>query len=382
MAEDDPVNPEEEPSAPDPRSSGESNEPEDISDILGQSDIDSLLAQVSGDSEETEEPEDDSGEGPRKEKIIYYDGRLAKADETVKVEPYDFRNPVFLGEAEMRRLRLLHEEFIHFLEARLALFLRMDFSLSMTKLTTVSYEQAISEVENPSHLVVFKSRPMPGVGFIELSPRLGLTVASSILGGKGQAPRVERYLTQIEVDLIEEFINILLQEWCAQWKGGETYEPSILSHEVMASVLQVCEHDTIMLSLTMEAQIRGCAGRLGICVPLFMIEEAVRHMQEQRKQESAFNEARSKAAWRNAYGDIQVKGEGDLQLGKASLREIMKSWKPGTVIQLPDDAMQSVDLSLAGIPLFRCEVGVENGQLALNILEKKKKRGPLWNMKM
>ncbi len=207
-------------------------------------------------------------------------------------------------------------------------------------------------------------------------------MASSIIGGKGQAPRVERYLTQIEVDLIEEFINILLQEWCAQWKGGETYEPSILSHEVMASVLQICEHDTIMLSLTMEAQIRGCAGRLGICVPLFMIEEAVRWMQEQRKQESAFNEARSKAAWRNAYGDIHVKGEGDLQLGKASLREVMETWKPGTVIQLPDDAMQSVDFSLAGIPLFRCEVGVENGQLALNILEKKKKRGPLWNMKM
>ncbi len=164
MDEDEPVNPEEEPSSSGSSPSPEGNEPEDVSDVLGQSDIDSLLAQVSGEPEETDESESGSGELTRKEKVIYYDGRLAKPDETVKVEPYDFRNPVFLGEAEMRRLRLLHEEFIHFLEARLALFLRMDFSLSMTKLTTVSYEQAISEVENPSHLVVFKSRPMPGVG--------------------------------------------------------------------------------------------------------------------------------------------------------------------------------------------------------------------------
>jgi flagellar motor switch protein FliM len=385
MADDDPVNPEEEPQSrpDDPSAEEESN---DVSDILGQSDIDSLLAQVTGETEEAEPEESGEGAAPRRgEKIVFYDGRLAGAEESVKIEPYDFRNPVFLGEAEMRRLRLLHEEFIHFLEARFALFLRMDFSLSMTKLTTVSYEQAVSEVENPSHLVVFKARPMPGVGFIEMSPRLGLMVASSILGGKGQAPRVERYLTQIEVDLIEEFINILLQEWCSQWNGqnggAQNFEPSILSHEVMASVLQICEHDTIMLSLSMEAQLRGCAGKLGICVPLFMIEESVRRMQEQRRQESAFNETRTKAAWRKAYEDVTVNGEAVLNVGRASLRDVMKNWKPGTVIQLPDDAMQSVDLHLAGVPLFRCEAGVEKDQLALNILEKKKKRGPLWNMK-
>jgi hypothetical protein len=32
---------------------------------------------------------------------------------------------------------------------------------------------------------------MPGVGFIEMSPNLALTIASSIIGGKGHAASME-----------------------------------------------------------------------------------------------------------------------------------------------------------------------------------------------
>lgn len=369
MADEDPLNPGNEPS---------SGGAPDFSDILGQDDIDSLLRQVSGESEEGPAGGEETGTG---ERVIFYDGRRPGPKDPLRIEHCDFRNPAFLGETEMRRLRLMHEDFIRYLEARFALFLRMDFSLSMTKLTTIPYEQAIEEVENPSHLVLFRASPMPGMGFLEISPRLALTVASSILGGKGQAPRVERYLTKIEIDLIEEFLTILLQEWCAQWKAEQSLEPVIAGHEVVANVLQICEHDSVMLSLAMEAQLRGCVGRIGIYVPLYMIEDAVRHMQSQRKLENQTNRNKSGPAWRPGFERIPLEGKATFNIGQITVREVREKWAPGTIIRLPDDAMQTVDLSLADIPLFTCEVGVENEHLALSILHKKRKRGPLWNMK-
>lgn len=377
MPEDDPVDP----GSPEPEEDRPaSGEPDPVgqADILGQDDIDSLLRQVTGESEPAPEP---AATGTVADPVILSDGRRLKPGERVSIEPYDFRNPAFLGETEMRRLRLMHEDFIRFLEARFALFLRMDFVLTMTKLTTVSYDQAIEEVENPSHLVLFRANPMPGMGFLEISPRLALTVASSILGGKGQAPRLERYLTRIEIDLIEEFLTILLQEWCAQWKTDRTLEPAIAGHEVVANVLQICERDTVMLALTMEAQIRGCAGRIGIYVPMYMIEESVRHMQETRQADNQYAQTKVGPAWRKGYERIPVSGTGVLPVGEVSVREILENWKPGTVIRLPEDAMQSVVLKMAGIPLFRCEAGAEGDSIALKILEKRKKRGPLWNMK-
>ena len=68
--------------------------------ILDQSEIDKLLAQ-------------EVAVAPPKQFLIRPDGAKA-AGEALKVEPYDFRNPNFLSEIELRRLRLLHEDEVSF----------------------------------------------------------------------------------------------------------------------------------------------------------------------------------------------------------------------------------------------------------------------------
>src|SRR4051812_12897080 len=89
-----------------------------VPDFLDQSEIDKLLTQAT----ESAAP---------KQLFIRADGRTANGAPTPKVESYDFRNPAFLSEVELRRLRLLHEDFIRYLSARLSLFLRMEFGVKM-----------------------------------------------------------------------------------------------------------------------------------------------------------------------------------------------------------------------------------------------------------
>src|SRR6266481_5239072 len=95
------------------------------SDFLDQSEIDKLIAQTS--------------ESAAPKPLVIGVGSNGAMPIGTKIEPYDFRNPAFLSEAELRRLRLLHEAFIRYLSARLSLYLRMEFGLKMAKLTTVSY---------------------------------------------------------------------------------------------------------------------------------------------------------------------------------------------------------------------------------------------------
>ena len=102
------------------------NPPSTGTDFLDQSEIDKLLAQTA----EVSAP---------KQQLLRADG--AKTGEALKVEAYDFRNPAFLSEVELRRLRLLHEDFIRYLSARLSLYMRMEFGLKMAKLTTVTYSK-------------------------------------------------------------------------------------------------------------------------------------------------------------------------------------------------------------------------------------------------
>lgn len=321
-----------------------------LAEILSQEAIDSLLAQRLTEEEQ---------EGTKV---------LGKEESTHVIDVYDFRQPTFMGETEMRRLRLLHEDFIRFLEARLSMFLRKEFTLKMLKLETLPYQRVIETIESPAHLALFRANPLPGIGFLEISPRLALTVASSILGGKDPAPTEARYLTKIEIDLIEEFLFIFLQEWCSQWKYRQHLEPHITGHEVVASVLQICEPDTVILILLMEADVRGCTGQIQVAVPLYMIEPMVRHMQEQRRREEQFDFGEKVAVWRNGYNTVPVKASASFQIGKVSAHDC-STWKPGTFVPFDAASLKDVTLTLANVPLYRAEAGVKDGFVAVRVKE-------------
>jgi len=104
--------------------SEEVNQPAESTPGLDQSEIDRLLTQQMA---------------PPQQQVFQAVATRHFLAENLKIEPYDFRNPAFLTELELRRLRLLHEDFIRYLGARLSLFLRMEFGLKMAKLTTLSY---------------------------------------------------------------------------------------------------------------------------------------------------------------------------------------------------------------------------------------------------
>ena len=133
-------------------------------DFLDQSEIDKLLSQAV----ETAAP---------KQQLLRADGARHGAE--LKVESYDFRNPAFLAEAELRRLRVLHEDFIRYLSARLSLYMRMEFGLKMAKLTTLTYAKFTESLPNPTHLSLFKIEPLVGIGVLDVKDRKSTRLNSS-----------------------------------------------------------------------------------------------------------------------------------------------------------------------------------------------------------
>src|SRR5580692_6831265 len=90
------------------------------------------------------------------------------------VRPHDFRQSGFLAASEMRRIRQRHEQFIRSLAARVAMFLRLEFSLQLSKVQIVAYQKFTESLSNPAHVTLFKADPLKGVGLLAVSPRLGL----------------------------------------------------------------------------------------------------------------------------------------------------------------------------------------------------------------
>jgi flagellar motor switch protein FliM len=324
--------------------------PKPATDFLDQSEIDKLLAQ----SVETAAP-----------KTVIVGGAASSA----KVEPYDFRNPAFLSEAELRRLRLLHEDFIRYLSARLSLYMRMEFGLKMAKLTTVSYAKFTESLPSPTHLSLFKVEPLAGVGILDINPRLALTIADRMLGGRGHSVKAERYLTEIEIALIEDVVIILLEEWCAQWKAEQELRPLIIGHENNGRFLQTSPKDAIVLALTLECNFGDCSEQIQIGLPYYTIEPMVKSMQARRQKDNAVLAVARRAEWQTSYDRITMPVRAEWNAFELTVREIT-SLRIGDVIEMPATQCHDTRVLLNGTPKFIGTVGLDTDRVAVQLTRK------------
>jgi len=331
-----------------------SDDSNSISDILDQSEIDRLFAQAIE---------------PPKQRVYRADGQRMDLGESPKIEVYDFRNPVFLTEVELRRLRLLHEDFIRYLSARLSLFLRMEFTLKMSKLTTLAYAKFTESLSSPTHLCLFKTEPLLGVGILDVNPRLALTLVDRMLGGHGHSVKLERYLTEIEVALLEDIIRIVLEEWCAQWKTEKELHPAVIGHENNGRFLQTSPKDSVMLALSMEVVFGDCSEQMQIGIPYYTIEPLVKAMQLNRDRDTTPATVPAKAEWKPIYEHISMPVRAEWSAFELTLRELTEL-RVGDVIEMPPEIVDQTTITLNGTPKFTGTVGLDSDRVVVKLGKK------------
>ncbi|HWH72501.1 MAG TPA: hypothetical protein VNT26_24275, partial [Candidatus Sulfotelmatobacter sp.] len=70
------------------------------------------------------------------------------------IRSHDFRQSGFLTPSELRSIRLRHEQFIRSLAARLAMFLRLEAVVQLTKVQIVGYQKFTESLPNPTHITL------------------------------------------------------------------------------------------------------------------------------------------------------------------------------------------------------------------------------------
>ena len=164
------------------------------------------------------------------------------------IRGHDFRQSGFLAASELRRIRQRHEQFIRSLAARLAIFLRLEFSLQLAKVHIVSYEKFTATLPSPTHITLFKTDPLKGVGLLVLTPRLGLTLVDRLLGGPGQPAEEKRDLTEIEIALIDQVATLILTEWCNHWPEMRDLRPALLGQDPVHRVARAGNDGQVALA--------------------------------------------------------------------------------------------------------------------------------------
>jgi len=284
------------------------------------------------------------------------------------IRGHDFRQSGFLAPSELRRIRLRHEQFIRALAARLAIFLRVEFTVQLSKLQIISYQKFTESLSNPTHITLFRTDPLKGVGLLVLSPRLGLCLVDRLLGGPGQMPSTGRDLSEIEIALTDQLAVLLLSEWCNHWPEMKELRPVLLGHENNSRFLQTAPPDTSTLIITLNAGIGDQLEPVQLAFPYATVEPLMRHLSTALHDVDSTPVPPSRPVWNPEFDEVKVSASAQWQGLKISAAEIARL-KLGDVLMLAPECAAQVQVRLSQMPKFMGRPGTCAGKWAVQLTE-------------
>jgi len=282
------------------------------------------------------------------------------------VRSHNFRHSGFLAASELRRIRQRHEQFVRSLAARLAIFLRLEFSLQLTKVHIEAYQKFTESLPNPNYITLFKTEPLKGAGLLIIPPRLALTLVDRLLGGPGQMPAEGRDLTDIEVALSDQTAMLILSEWCNHWPEMRDLHAAILGHENNCKFLQTSPPDTSMLILTVSASISEQTETFQIVFPYATIEPLMRLLNPELTGAAAAAPRPSQPRWNAGFDEVTVPMTAEWQGLKMSAGDITRL-KPGDLLGLDPACAAQVVIRLGNIPKFFGRPGTSDAKWAVQL---------------
>jgi flagellar motor switch protein FliM len=286
------------------------------------------------------------------------------------VQPCDFRNPSLLSPRKNRKLRLHEEEFARNLASRLSSHLRLEFAVELTGLRTITCQKFAESWANPTHLTLFKLEPLRGICALEISPQLGAIMVDRLMGGPGHAAEVVQEMSEIEMALLEQTVQLLIEEWRAQWLRIKELKPAILGCETSGQFVHLASSETVMLVLSLSVIVGDHTGRIQIGFPFAALEPLIDQLTQSAMDiASAPKSAPAASApnkWNPIFDEVSVPVSAEWEGLEMTAREVL-ALKIGDVVPLNPQRAHLVNVRLAELAKFQGRPGAVAGHWAVEL---------------
>jgi len=319
-----------------------------MAEILSQSEIDSLLSALS------------SGQMPDE----------AAGPETIKgVKVYDFKHPDRFSKDQTRSLQMLHEHFARLFSTSLSTYLRTITEVRLVSVDQLSYDEFIRSIPNPTCISLFEMDPLDGNALLEISPSLAFSIIDRLMGGKGQAFRRNREITEIEQSIILKIIDRIFEALKEAWEGVIHLRLSLKATETNPQLfLQLYLPTEMVILMTLEVNIGDNSGTFCICVPYLVLEPVAQSLSSKswfsaRKSDSHSDDPEK---LENHIKKVAIPVECYLGNTELKLSEIL-NLEIGDVIPLDTRTDEEILVQVSGKPMYLARPGRHRKNRAFKI---------------
>ncbi|MFC1669097.1 flagellar motor switch protein FliM [Spirochaetota bacterium] len=323
-----------------------------MTEILSQDEIDALLTAIS------------TGE------VDATDYSAAKEQKKVKI--YDFRRPDKFSKDHIRTLQMMHETFARLTTTALSAQLRALVSVHVASVDQLTYEEFIRSIPNPTTLAVINMDPLKGSAVLEIDPSITFTIIDKLFGGLGEASKISRELTDIELSVMESIIVRILGNLREAWSNVIDLRPRLGNIETNPQFAQIVPPNDMVVLITLETKVGDVEGMTNLCIPYISIEPIISKLSAQYMYSSirkgATDENLSIIQKRLELVSLPIVAE----IGEAivSVQEVLRLGV-GDVVKLPETKIGSdMIVKIGGRKKYKCRPGLAANRLSVKLGEK------------
>ena len=223
-----------------------------MGDVLSQSEIDALLAQMTA---------DDGG-----------DAVVPTATPVQEARLYNFALPQKFSKEQLRTLENIFESFSRTTSSFLTGYLRTAVHLEVASSEQLLYKDFNLALMNPVVLAMTEWPPLKGTVLVELSNTMGYAIIDRILGGPGLGLKAMRDFSEIETILLERVLLQLLNHLPEAWDTVINIKPRLERLETNAQFAQIMSPNDTVALVVLRIKIGSAEGHLNFCLPHLVLE--------------------------------------------------------------------------------------------------------------
>ena len=299
------------------------------------------------------------------------DGRLpdeqpAASRRRSRVRTVDFTRPTKFSADLERRLKRSLDTFCRTASTRLSAELRMPLDLELLSVAQLTWANAHAQVPPKSIAAIVETAPLGTRLLLSAERDLVMTSIDLLLGADGDAPVIDRRLTDIDWAVGRHFLDRLLSQLSVIWNDIAEIELAIGALDLHLETAQLAPVSEPTLSLTMEARLAGNSSTLTLLTPYTSIAAVAQRLASRDDDGGVTAGDGHHERLSRAVGGVDVTVRAEVAAVELPIERVL-ALRPGDVLPLQAPAAAGVTLYADQTPVHRGRPGRSGSRRAVQV---------------
>lgn len=287
-------------------------------------------------------------------------------DKLKQAIPYNFRRPDRLSKEEVRSIYLLHDLLAHSLSSSLPLFMRAVCDVNLISVDQQPYGDYLKGLPDPSAIYSMSVEALQGVFAVEINSTLAFPIIDRLLGGAGNELAEPRAATDLELNILEDFLEVVIDSYEEIWKPVTEFETEIIGRETRPQLVQIVSPNEVVATIVYQVQIGESSGSLSICLPVVMLEDVIEKLNPASYSATKPEPPEAIKALIKNLSAVKIPVTTELNKVSAKFSDLT-ALSEGDIIRTNHNIEKPLNLNIRGTDKFFGKVATVDGRMTVQI---------------